>query len=428
MSSRAWLAYTTVIWVAFTWAIWNAFRAYLFPATGEAFRLETAVFILVGLLLPLAWMKPVPRPDQIDITSAQERTLLVAAAGVWLAIMLPLITMPFFSDDYGFLKLFQSVGDITRQWEFFRPAFATAVVILQRVGNGSPIAFHVASLALHFASAMILRSLTWRLSGSRYKAGLACVAFLLNPLQLEPVLWASGLQDLLWTFFLLGALQVYLSNALLSPWRIGTSALLVLLALFSKETAVCFVILIPAADFVLYRFNRGRLTPAAYACFGLALAIYLVVRQSSVVVGVPLVLPTRYFIKQFLSTPYRFFSQPWSDQVALPPGPVAFVIASVLLGLLVLAAVNGRAKALLVGPVIILAATLPLYAFFIVFSNLHNTRYLYFLAVGWSIFLAELFFRERSTRLLHLMTALTIVTVLAICSPETPSHGDPRAP
>jgi hypothetical protein len=98
----------------------------------------------------------------------------------------------------------------------------------------------------------------------------------------------------------------------------------------------------------------------------------------------------------------------------LPPRPVAFVIASVLLGLLVSAAVKGRAKALLVGPVIVLTATLPLYAFFIVFSNLHYTRYLYFPAIGWSILLAELFFRERSTRLLHLTTALTTVTVLAI--------------
>jgi hypothetical protein len=236
-----------------------------------------------------------------------------------------------------------------------------------------------------------------------------------NPLQLEPILWASGLQDLLWTFFLLAALRVYLGAQVLLPWRLCVSALLVLLALFSKETAVCFVLLIPAVDVALYRFARGRLTAAAYVCFALVLAVYLGLRQSHVTVASePFVAPTRYFVKQFLATPYRLFSHPWSDQVALPPGWLAFAIAAVLMVLLTRASLSGRARSLLVGPAIILASTLPLHAYFTVFSTLYNARYLYFPAVGWSILLANMSFGRHPSRLLHVTTGLTIIVFLAI--------------
>jgi hypothetical protein len=52
---------------------------------------------------------------------------------------------------------------------------------------------------------------------------------------------------------------------------------------------------------------------------------------------------------------------------------------------------NGRvSRRILVGPLIVMATTLPLYSFFFVNADLMAARYLYLPYVGWSIFLCDL--------------------------------------
>src|SRR5206468_3570046 len=99
-----------------------------------------------------------------------------------------------------------SAGDAAKAFQFFRPAFAAVFALLADVGDGAAAVFHSASFLLHLASAALIFGLVRRLLGSIELAITAYAVFLLNPVQQEAVLWASGLQDLLWTFFLFAAI------------------------------------------------------------------------------------------------------------------------------------------------------------------------------------------------------------------------------
>src|SRR5438094_306231 len=82
----------------------------------------------------------------------------------------------------------------------YRRAFGLMFWMLAHIGSG-PAVFHVASWALHLAIAALAASMMLRFAG-RHDLAAACFAVvLLNPLQLEASLWASGLQELLWAFF-----------------------------------------------------------------------------------------------------------------------------------------------------------------------------------------------------------------------------------
>jgi hypothetical protein len=350
--------------------------------------METAVYILAALLLPLSWGRPVvPSTPPDDISQNHARLLMAAAVLVWAAILIPLTATPFLSDDYGFVERYRSLGDIAAPWQFFRPAFAAVFVMLNGAGGGSPFPFHLVSLALHATSAWLVKSLVLRLFQSRVLAALTFAVFLVSPVQLEPVLWTAGMQDLLWTAFLLAALCIYARGTTLSAGRIGATSGFLILALLAKETAVCALFLIPSVDWVLRRSGRAL---RAYGAFGLVFLTYLIARLS-VDADVASVIPptiTQYSLKQFFSIPYRVFSHPWSSVVE-PPGLVAFAIAAGLTTLLVTAAFKADPRRLLVGPAVVVVSTVPLFQYLWVTPELHNARYLYFPAIGWAFLLAQ---------------------------------------
>src|SRR5262249_45188516 len=157
--------------------------------------------------------------------------------------------------------------------------FAAVFWMLSRLGHGSPVPFHMASLSLHVSSACLVYSLAGRLFGNTTSATLCFIAVLLNPLQLEASLWSSGLQELLWTFFTLAALRCYTGAQRLSASRLLATTGLLTLALLSKETAVSFVLLVPVSDWMFHRFKRGPLLLVGYATFVPLLVAYLWLRQ-----------------------------------------------------------------------------------------------------------------------------------------------------
>ena len=166
-------------------------------------------------------------------------------------------------------------------------------------------------MLVHAASAWCVYVLSRRLFQRTDAAAFCFALFLLNPLQLEAVLWISGLQDLLWTVFVLAGLVVYTGAQALSAFRLAMTLLLVACALLSKETAVSAVLLLPAADWAFFRAKRGRLLPAAYAGVGGLAAVYLFARMRvASVESTFFVTPGKYFAQKFVATPYRFFVNP----------------------------------------------------------------------------------------------------------------------
>jgi hypothetical protein len=64
-------------------------------------------------------------------------------------------------------------------------------------------------------------------------------------------------------------------------------------------------------------------------------------------------------------------------------------MAAGLTALLVTAAFRALPKRLLVGPAVVVFSTMPLFQYLWVTPELHNTRYLYFPAIGWAFLMAQ---------------------------------------
>jgi hypothetical protein len=385
-------AYIVILWLAAGWAIVNCLYVYLALKGERAYRIESAVLILAALMLPFVIVGKRGDRRPLDVPASRQRVLLALAIGLWGAMFLPLVTFPFLSDDYSFLAMYQTVGDAGHAFQFFRPAFALLFVALSGLGHGSPAPFHLASLLLHVASATLVFLLGGRLFGSTAAAIVCFTVFLLNPIQPEAVLWVSGLQELLWTFFVLAALLVYTARRELSLGRLSAAVALAACGLASKETAVCFVLLLPAADLALFGGKRGRLQLVAYAAFVVELAAYLLVRGLFVSIEEGFVAaPSTYFVKQFLVIPYSVFAYPWNRSAVDVPPLVLCLTAVALVLLLLLSVVRNASARFLSGPAVILLTTAPLYTYFFVRQDLAGSRYLYFAAVGWSLLTAEMF-------------------------------------
>lgn len=391
-TSRLRTAYTAVVCLAFLWAAANCAYVYLFLDGSRTYRVESSVWLLAFLILPLLVSRHESRHDFIALTKTSQRLLLFVASAAWLIVLLPHLTYPFLSDDYVFLALYQRVGDVGRAPRFFRPAFALIFLGLARLGGRSPIYFHAVNLLLHFGSAWFVYYIARRFFSSSTPAIVSFAIFLLNPLQLEATLWVSGLQESLWTFCLLAALWVYSGARLLAAWRLIATVGLVICALMAKETAVCFVLLFPAADLAMFKMRRGSTLFTAYITFAAVLVGYLVAREHfmSLESGY-FAPPSRYLLKQFLATPYRFFANPWNAVTSSVASAIQFALGITIIVLLFARVViRGSSPRLLAGPAVMLISTLPVSTLFYVGADLISARYLYFAAFGWGLFVAEL--------------------------------------
>ncbi len=226
----------------------------------------------------------------------------------------------------------------------------------------------------------------------RTDAATFCFAiFLLNPLQLEAVLWVSGLQELLGTLLVLVGLVIYTGARLLSLSRLLATLLFVGLAMLSKETAISSVLLLPAADGALFRMQRGKLLIAAYVGCGIVAAAYLVARSRVATVDSAFfVAPGKYFAQKFIAVPYKFFVQPWNLTAVDIPAFVLGAATVLAFTVLFIGVLRGTGALALAGAAVILISTLPVYAYFYVAPDLRGARYLYFAAFGWALLLSRL--------------------------------------
>jgi len=352
--------YVVIAWLAWLWAVGNALYVYLVLGSARMFRLESAVFIFVGVLLPLVVWRPPQCAQPTTLTPAPNRVLMLIAVSLWLVALVPFLTLPFLSDDYVFLASYRHWSNVFGVAHFFRPTFAGVFLVLATVGRGSAVPFHVVALVIHGTSAWLVYVLARRLF-QRADAAVLCFAmFLLNPLQLEAVLWASGLQELLWTLFVLASVVVYTGSRLLSPLRLMCTILLLACGLLSKETAVSSILLLPAADWVYFKMKRGSLLAAAYLGFAVTAAVYLFVRARVTPVEPEFfVMPGAYFAKQFIGMPYKFFVQPWNLTAANVPAVILCAATVATLVVACWAVVGGAGPLVLAGPAVILISTLP---------------------------------------------------------------------
>ena len=219
----------------------------------------------------------------------------------------------------------------------------------------------------------------------------------------------------MWAFFVFVALACYTSGDRRSrPRLLGTLAA-VACALLSKETAVCIAGLLPLMDWSLGRAERVRRQWPAYVGVVAILIAYLLTRREFASVDSRfLATPSEYFLKQLVSTPYRFFAQPWSvSAVDVPPAVACLVAVCVLLALW-MAIVRGISPRVLTGPAVVLLATAPLVGYFFVRNDLTSARYLYLPAFGWSLIVAWIVTTVCTSDVARLTASMILACSLAL--------------
>ena len=403
--------YAALLSAAALWAIFNCAYVYLALGGSRTYRIESSGLLFVALLLPTA----VRRANVEHDTELPVSTLWVLAGTavlLWLAIMAPLVTFPFLSDDYVFLGRYRRPSDLQPWNTLFRPLFAFVFWLTAVLGRGSTVPFHILGFVLHAGCAALVGVLVRRLLRNNTAGFLSFAVFLASPLQLEATLWVSGLQELLCAFFLLSAAVVYSRGPDATVRRALSATPFLILALLSKETAVGYLLFFPILDVVLRRFSRASIAVRSYALLAGIAVVYLIVR-SQVAVPDPdfLAAPSRYFFKQFVTLPYKFFVQPWNAEAVQAPRVLSFALCAVALGSILVAGLRKRLSRLtLAAPLMVISFTLPLYTYFFVAPDLAAARYLYIPYAGWALLVADVL--TSASRRSHVAPVLTIVAIV----------------
>ncbi|WP_145203212.1 tetratricopeptide repeat protein [Planctomycetes bacterium Poly30] len=242
-----------------------------------------------------------PRP--IDSDSVAPRPLVLALALLLIAataaLYVPSLSGELVYDDLPLIEQAPATRSIQAAlqrfmepfWEFnnqdsevqrgvWRPLTSLALAVGRTIGGGAPFGFHLVSLLLHIAGtivafrlgALLLRTRAGIASATRAALGGAAVAWLFafHPAQVESVAWMSAVNDPLFGFLALWALLSYerAAQAERAPWL---AALLMLLALASKETAIVVPILAVLLDVTAGR--RLSSTPGRRALLALFLPL-----------------------------------------------------------------------------------------------------------------------------------------------------------
>ncbi len=128
---------------------------------------------------------------------------------------------------------------------FYRPNQQLCYALIFYFFKLHPAPYHLLSIVLHLLNAFFVFIILKKLAFSRMAGTIAAIIFLMHPIQTESVSYISGLAGALGLFFLLSALIFYLNSLAASKtfktWSLyGISAILFVLALFSKENMIVF--------------------------------------------------------------------------------------------------------------------------------------------------------------------------------------------
>ena len=367
---------------------------YFFGAFGiRRHQVESGFFILVPLLLLSLFVRSrtsdrssiagMPPPD-----AAIAAVLAVAAYARGLDVGL-------LSDDF---VLRSWVMDGRYRWEgapFERPV---PLVMWRAIflSGGGGVALHVLNVALHTVNTILAGYLAARLGLGRVGVVVATLTFLLWPTQVEPVVWAAGVFDVLAATWMLLALVMLLRPVpvLSVPLDIILVSGLAVLAFFTKESAVALPLLAIVVLTPGYLRKRGSsrqlvmlsallISTGAYFCWRLFTGLAL-----AGTAGV-----TRYMAKEQLSRTFGALAVPFSSDTIQAFPVLAFIVVAgvVLLATASVVIPDRRSNAHVVavqGVLWCAIAAAPTIGFLIIGHYLEGSRYLYLAALGWGLVLA----------------------------------------
>jgi tetratricopeptide (TPR) repeat protein len=386
---------------------------------------------------------------------------LLALLFVSFLIYVPSLSGDFVVDDTPVIKNNTHIRDSSHFADFFRKGFwentaledktiamyRPMVLVFFSLNHGisgnDPFGYHVTLLLLHLANILLVYALIRKLTaGSAIGAIVGASFFALHPTRVESVAWLSGITDPLVIFFLLGSLlahRIYIENPK-GWWYLAVSMLCFQLALWSKEVAIAFPLVVLAHDLI---YRRKINWPEAFLHAGLV-SVYMVARNVALgELGKPGVLDLSQFSRavdfllgysQLLVFPGQipFYIQPPGHPVSSALGWIGAITIILLVGYSSRTFDQDRRKSLAFSAIWIAVFSWPAILMMFYMDGFYSARFLYVPAVGVAIFLSDLYNQVNETHpglKIPILTSCLLVIALYgfFTSKEIPSWQDNEA-
>jgi len=302
------------------------------------------------------------------------------------------------------------IGWANTESQYYRPLTTVSFQINYALSGPDPTAFRLTNLILHVIASVLVSLIAFRLTSSVPAAGIAGVAFGVQPSHAESVAWISGRTDLLAAVFVLTAALSFLAGWNRSKqgfsWPLGLScSAFALCAMLAKESAL----IIPGL-FLIYVWAFRSKLPRKTAIGWLliivpSVIVYLLLRKevlgtlaSGIEPGYLLkerllrlgVVYSTYLWMLFVPHDCRFFYGHVTKDMAFTPIDFALLGVPVALALIAIWSVK-RAPIAAFSLGWILVALVPASDFIHTNTLLPAERFVYLPSVGSSILLGWLF-------------------------------------
>jgi hypothetical protein len=273
---------------------------------------------------------------------------------------------------------------------FYRPVIDLYFAIATPLFHGSPVLFHVASVALHAVNALVIFALARLVSRRTLYGFLTALFFVVQPSDIDAIAWVGALAEAVGVLF--GCLSVLLflkwrlGGRAQSHWRV-LSVLSFLLALLTHESSVTFLPVLALADWAFLhdeRPIRDRVRASGWGEIASVYAPYVVLTLMYLAVDV-VVNSRNYVVSQgHYALGWHVVQNALNYVDALYVGrrdPVNYVAISLAVVLLLFRG-NRRVRFSTLWLLLSLAP-------FLFFNWANTARYLYQPAIGFSMLLAE---------------------------------------
>lgn len=233
---------------------------------------------------------------------------------------------------------------------FYRPIVNFSFLLCYKLFGASPYGFHLISLLLNCVAVWLVFVASSELFSSEWRGLVAAAVFALHPIHTEPVAWIDGVSDVYVAIFFLLAFWLFLRQGRerFTPWTYAGMFTSFILALFSKETAMTFPVLVTVYEH-FYRSDRlatsRMLKVSRYGWFWVIQIVYLAVRAASIGRLVPAKLHTDITLPEMVFSALALIGQ-YAEKLIWPWPLVAFGVfkksesladPNVLLGVVVVA-------------------------------------------------------------------------------------------
>jgi len=170
---------------------------------------------------------------------------------------------------------------------YYRPVLLISYIVDYQIWKLNPAGYHITNILLHCIAAIIIFLLFESILNDKLLSLFGGLLFSLHPIQVESAAWIAGRNDVLLGLFVSLMIYFYVLHHN-EPGRgkfyFTLTAACYSLALFTKESAAFFVLLLPAYDLTIRRasvrslFHRSAMMK--YFALAFMLGLYLLIRFS----------------------------------------------------------------------------------------------------------------------------------------------------